>query len=348
MSWRDALPDDLRDELDLADRRLGAGVVAANDEAFAEKENLVQPHEPAFLPHTFGHKGQVYDGWETRRRREPGADWAVVRLGAPGEVSAVVVDTSHFTGNYPPECELQACWAPGWPSAAELGSDVRWVPLVPRSPLKGDSRTVLRASRPVRATHVRLTIHPDGGVARLRVLGAVVPDPSRWAGVGLDLVALVNGGRVVDCSDRFYSPADQVILPGSATNMGDGWETQRRRGPGNDWLLLRLAGAGRVRVVELDTTHFVGNAPGAVRVTGCAGEPAAGSEWVELLPRTRLQPDTPHWFAVGDTSVVTHVRVDVYPDGGLARLRLLGHLTEEALAAAESRWQSRLGGGGKP
>ena len=346
MSWRAELPADLRDEVDLADRRLGAGVVAANDETFAEKENLVQPHEPAFVPHTFGHKGQVYDGWETRRRREPGADWAVVRLGAPGEVSAVVVDTSHFTGNFPPECALHACWAPGWPAAAELASDdVGWTQVVPRSPLTGDSRTLLRPSRPVRATHVRLTIHPDGGVARLRVLGAVVPDPSRWAGVGLDLAALVNGGRVVDCSDRFYSPADQAILPGSAASMGDGWETQRRRGPGNDWLLLRLAGRGHVRVVELDTTHFVGNAPGAARVTGCVGDPASASAWVELLPRTRLQPDTPHWFAaVAGAPAVSHVRVDAYPDGGLARVRLLGNLTADAAAAAEERWRASAGG----
>jgi allantoicase len=352
-TWREQIPADLRGEVDLADRRMGAGVVAANDETFADKENLVQPHEPVFEPHTFGHKGQVYDGWETRRRREPGADWVVVRLGAPGEISAVVVDTAHFTGNFPPECELHACWAPGWPSSAELADDgVGWTPLVPRSELAGDSRTVLRPSRPVRATHVRLTIHPDGGVARLRVLGAVVPDPSRWADVGLDLAALVNGGRVVDCSDRFYSSADHVILPGSAASMGDGWETRRRRGEGNDWLLLRLAGAGRVRVVEVDTTHFVGNAPGAVRVSGCAGDPSSSSRWVELLPRTPLQPDTPHWFTVDDGQpTVDHVRVDVYPDGGLARVRMLGHLTEPARAAVEARWRTgadRVGGPVRP
>src|SRR3954453_15761914 len=342
--WREELPADLRDEVDLGGRRLGAGVVAANDETFAEKENLLQPRDPAFVPNTFGHKGQVYDGWETRRRREPGADWAVVRLGVPGVVSAVVVDTAYFTGNFPPECELHACWAPGWPSAGELaGGAVGWVPLGPRTALTGDSRNLLRAERPVRATHLRLTIHPDGGVARLRVLGEVLPDPSRWASLGLDLAGLVNGGQVVDCSDRFYSPADQVILPGSAASMGDGWETGRRRGPGNDWVLLRLAGPGRVRVVELDTTHFVGNAPGAVRLTGCAGDPASGAAWVELLPRQRLQPDTPHWFSVPETPAVTHVRVDAFPDGGLARLRLLGHLTDEGLAAAHRRWAEGAG-----
>ena len=230
----------------------------------------------------------------------------------------------------------------GLPSSAELAGDgVGWTPLVPRSELAGDSRTVLRPSRPVRATHVRLTIHPDGGVARLRVLGAVVPNPLRWADVGLDLAALVNGGRVVDCSDRFYSSADHVILPGSAAGMGDGWETRRRRGDGNDWLLLRLAGAGLVRVVEVDTTHFVGNAPGAVRVSGCAGDPSSTSGWVELSPRTPLQPDTPHWFAVGDAHpAVDHVRVNVYPNGGLARVRVLGHLSEPARAAVEARWRA--------
>jgi allantoicase len=97
--------------VNLASRRLGAGVIAASDEFFGEKENLLRPEPPGHRPHTFGHKGQVVDGWETRRRREPGQDYALIRLGAPGVIGGVVVDTAHFTGNFPAECSVEACAA---------------------------------------------------------------------------------------------------------------------------------------------------------------------------------------------------------------------------------------------
>jgi allantoicase len=329
--------------IDLASRRLGGGVIAASDETFAPKESLVVPSAPAFSPGTFGPKGQIYDGWETRRRREPGHDWAIVRLGAPGVVRGVVVDTAFFTGNYPHACSVEGCWADGFPAPAELAGG-EWVTLVPRSPLRGDTRNAFDVADPRLVTHVRLTIHPDGGVARLRVPGEVVPDPRRLLGLTLDLAAARNGGRVGDCSDRFYSSPDNVLLPGHAVTMGEGWETRRRRDEGNDWLVVRLAGAGHVRQAVLDTTHFVGNAPGAARLLGCAAgaDPAEPESWRELLARTRLQPDTPHWFAVDAGEPVTHVRLDVYPDGGMARLRLYGELTADALAGLARRWWDLL------
>jgi allantoicase len=334
---------------DLADRRLGGAVVAANDELFAEKENLVKAAEPVHQPHTFGAKGQVYDGWETRRRREPGHDWAVVRLGVPGIIHGVVIDTAHFRGNYPPECSVEACRLDGYPSPAEL-LDADWTTVVPRSPTSGDTRNCFVAVRSGPTdiqTHVRLTIYPDGGVARLRVHGEPVPDPRPFAGMPVDLAAMVNGGRVLDASNRFYSRPDQLIAPGTARDMGDGWETARRRDDGHDWVLLRLAGRGTVRVVELDTTHFVGNAPGAAALRGCdAGDrgDAAGpllpddEAWVDLLPITRLQPDTPHRFILAESHPVTHVRLDVYPDGGMARLRCFGDLTPAAYRHLLDRW----------
>ena len=331
--------------IDLASRRLGAGVIAASDETFAAKENLILPSVPTFTPQTFGHKGQVYDGWETRRRRDPGHDWAEVRLGAPGVVHRVVVDTAFFTGNYPQSCSVEGCWADGHPGPAELAEGGGWTTLVGRSPLAGDTSNVLPATRERLVTHVRLTIHPDGGVARLRVHGEVVPDPRRLVGVTLDLAAAHNGGRVTDCSDRYYSSPDNLLLPGQAATMGEGWETRRRRDEDNDWVLLRLAGAGHIRHAVLDTTHFVGNAPGAARLLGCdatAADPDDPDAWWELLPRTRLQPDTPHWFGTDPTRRATHVRLDVYPDGGLARLRLHGDLAPDARTALALRWWDLL------
>ena len=334
--------------VDLAARSLGGSVVAANDETFAPKEQLIDDRKPAFTPGVFGPRGQVYDGWETRRRREqPGpddGDWVLVRLGAPGVVHRVVVDTRFFTGNYPPECELATCWVDGWPSADEVAASPNWQPITGRVPLQGDQPNVIDIAEPALASHVRLTIRPDGGVARLRVLGEVLPDPRRWAGVTVDLAAAEHGGRVLDCSDRFYSPPEHVLLPGAAATMADGWETRRRREPGNDWLVVGLGAPGQLRQVVVDTSRFVGNAPGAVRLTGCSQGDI--EDWVELFPRTGVQPDTVHWFGADaglDTAtVVDRVRCELIPDGGLARLRLVGVPSPAGRAAAGLRWWNAL------
>ncbi len=326
--------DDFTQLPDLASRRLGGSVVYANDELFAERENLIKPEAPAYSTYTFGHKGQVYDGWETRRRREPGHDEAIVRLGAAGVVRGVVVDTAFFKGNYPPEVSVEGTGVEGYPSPAEL-QQAEWLPLVPRSPVKGDTQNPFPVTAPHRCTHVRLSIYPDGGVARLRVHGEVVPDPRFLATGVLDLAALVNGAVVTGCSNMFYSSPTNLISPGEARVMGEGWETARRRDDGNDWVELRLAGPGVVRLAEIDTRYFVGNAPGWASLRSVDGR-------TELLPRTRLQPDTRHLFRLPDGPEVTAVRLDVYPDGGLARLRLYGDLSAQGRAALGLRWLNSL------
>ena len=329
---------------DLAVRSLGGSVVAANDELFAERENLIKPEAAGYQTYTFGHKGQVYDGWETRRRREPGFDWAIVRLGAAGVVRAVVVDTAHFKGNYPPEVSVQGCSVEGYPTPAEL-EQADWVPLVPRSAVRGDTQNSFAVEVSVRFTHVRLCMHPDGGVARLRVHGEVVPDPRFLSAGAVDLAALEHGGDVSGCSNMFYSSPTNLISPGLARLMGEGWETARRRDDGNDWVELRLAGAGVVRLAELDTSYFVGNAPGwaSLRaVDARAADPDDPAAWAELLPRTRLLPDTRHRFRLDAGAEATHVRLDVYPDGGMARVRLYGDLTAPARAELGLRWLNLL------
>lgn len=315
---------------DLAGRTLGGAVIAANDEFFAAKENLVDPAPPEFRPHTFGHRGQVYDGWETRRRRDTGYDWAVVRLGAPGVVRGVDVDTSYFTGNYPEQVSLDATSVGGYPSVDDVLA-AEWTPILPPTPAAGDSSNCFGVTAERRFTHVRLNIHPDGGVARLRVYGEVVADPQWFTGT-VDLVALENGGTVVGCSNSFYSTPNNLLLPGTARVMGDGWETARRRDGGNDWVHVRLAEEGVVHQADVDTTHFAGNAPESFRLTG---EPGG----VELLARTRLQPDTRHRFRVNADTPVREVRVDVYPDGGFARLRVHGELTAAGRERLESLWR---------
>ena len=324
---------------------LRGSVVAASDEFFAEKENLIKPAAPVFTPHSFGPKGQLYDGWETRRQRgshgalpDPAEhDWVVARLGVPGIVHTVVVDTAFFTGNYPQACSVQACMAPGYPSPAELAD---WTEIVPRSPLTGDNQHVFSVSDRHRFTHVRLNIYPDGGVARLRVHGEVVPAPGMLDGLTFDLAALENGGDIVACSDEFYSVPRNVISPGLSRVMGEGWETRRRRVPGHEWLVVRLAGQGVIQVAEIDTSGYRGNAPGQASLeVSSEVSSEENSDWRELLPRTRLQPDTVHRFRVSaDAGPATQVRLNIHPDGGVARLRLYGSLTPDGFSGLRRRW----------
>jgi allantoicase len=338
---------------DLAARRVGGSVVYANDELFAEKENLIKAGPPAFAAGEFGHKGKVYDGWETRRRREAGNDQAIIRLGLPGVVRGIVADTSFFLGNYPPQVSVEAIAADGYPSPPELAG-MRWHSLVDRTAAAGGIANAYPVTDDHRWTHVRLSIYPDGGVARLRVHGHPVPHPAFLDGT-IDLVALENGGQLTGCSDAFYSSAVNLIMPGLAASMADGWENARRRDGGLDYATFALAGAGLIRQVEIDTSYFVGNAPGWARLLsaadplvapgatagpGAIARDTAELDWRDLLPRTRLQPDTRHRFIVAAAQPATHVRLEVYPDGGLARLRVLGEILPAALGRLRARYAS--------
>jgi allantoicase len=320
---------------DLAGRPLGGAVVAANDEFFAAKENLVLAEAPAARDE-FGLRGKEYDGWETRRRRTPGHDWAMVRLGVPGIVAGIVVDTAFFTGNYPPRASVDGAAIEGHASVDEL-SKADWQPLLPLSELAGNTENAFSVASDRRVTHVRLNIHPDGGVARLRVHGTAVPDPRILDAGPLDLAALENGGHVSGVSDAFYGRPAQLISRGLPRSMGEGWETRRRRDDGNDWVEVTLACQGIVTLAELDTTWFLGNAPGTAALTGIG--PNGG---FPLLPRTRLQPDTRHRFVIDSAPGVEKVRLDVYPDGGMARLRLWGRPTAAGRAALGRRWFDAL------
>jgi allantoicase len=322
--------------VDLASERLGAAAVAANDEFFAAKENLIKPGPAEWREGEYTERGKWMDGWETRRRRDGGEyDWCTLRLGASGIVRGVDIDTTHFKGNYPAACAIDACDVNGLPTADEL-AHADWHEILPRTPLKGDAHNPVAIDGAPRATHLRLRIFPDGGVARLRVYGDVVADWPRLAQRGeVDLAAVEHGGLVVACSDMFFGSRHNLIMPGDATHMGDGWETKRRRGPGHDWTIIRLGATGTVRRIEIDTRHFKGNAPGAcsldaLRVAGGAslaqGEALQGADWQGLLPRTPLQPHARHTFedSVAAIGAVSYVRFNIYPDGGVGRLRLFG------------------------
>ena len=328
---------DFTELVDLASEKLGGAVLFANDDFFAPKENLLKASAPVFIEGEYTDRGKWMDGWESRRRRTPGFDWCIIRLGLPGIIRGVVVDTAFFRGNYPEHCSLEGATFDGLPTTEQLiDESVQWVPLLPQMPLAGDSQNPFPIEYNERITHLRFKIYPDGGVARLRVYGIVSPDWNRLtrSGGDIDLAAVENGALVLSCSDMFFGHRHNMIMPGRAANMSDGWETKRRRGPGHDWAIIKLARPGLIQSVEVDTSHFKGNFP-----ESCSLETYNGGDenltdlsvqWTSLLPRTKLQAHTRHYFdqELLDAAVASHLRFNIYPDGGVSRLRVYGKLTE--------------------
>ncbi len=325
--------------IDLASERVGGRAIVASDEFFAPKENLLKPGRGVFIPEKYTGRGKWMDGWETRRKRAKGYDWCIIKLGLAGTIKGVDIDTNHFLGNNPAYASIEASKADSSSGAKLLVSKkVRWSELLPKSPLKPGSKNLFSISSDGRWTHLRLNIYPDGGVARLRVFGDVLPD---WGTVKknrlIDLVAVEQGGLVVAASDMFFGSKENLIMPGRAKNMGDGWETKRRRGPGSDWAIVKLGRTGNVRRIEVDTNHFKGNYPDACTIEVC-NEPVKivdaltfpDVQWTEIVSRAKLKPDARQYFDIvrKDPEVATHVKLNIYPDGGVSRLRVWGTIVK--------------------
>jgi allantoicase len=325
--------------IDLASEHLGGKALACSDDFFAEKENLLKAGRGIFIADKYTDRGKWMDGWESRRKRGPGHDWCIIQLGAPGKISGLDIDTNFFLGNHPPFASVEGCVAEGNPSAEVLaGSQTSWIEILPKSDLKPGSQNFFSVSGNQVWTHLRLNIYPDGGVARLKVYGTVYKNWSllKPAEV-IDLAAAVNGGKSVLCNDMFFSHMDNLLMPGRGKNMGDGWETKRNRTPNNrDWVIVKLAHAGMLQKVVVDTCHFKGNYPDTCSLEGFYQEEGKETDfsssavaWVEILPKAKLQADNEHFF---ESELVakgpfTHVRLNIFPDGGISRLRLFGTLT---------------------
>jgi allantoicase len=327
--------------VDLAAAALGGAVLGSSDDFFAEAGNLLQPGRAAFIPGKYTDRGKWMDGWESRRKRVPGHDWCVLALGAPGTVVGFDVDTQHFVGNSPAFVAIEGVHTPpGTPLGALMAME--WIELLAQAPVRPDAQNLFGALPAGPVTHVRLHIFPDGGVARFRVYGRVAAD---WAapvlddasaphvpGGAVDLAAVANGGSAIACSDAFFGPMNNLLLPGRATDMGGGWETRRKRAPGHDWILVRLGARGTVHAIEVDTNHFKGNYPDRCAIEGIDFASAritdliASRAWVPLLPVTPLHADERRFFTgeIAAHGPITHARLNIYPDGGVSRLRLWG------------------------
>ncbi len=323
-------PDFVRRYVNLADSRLGAQALEASDEFFAAKERMLDPAPAEFVPGKYDENGKWMDGWESRRRRGPGHDWCIVRLARPGRIHGVDLDTSHFTGNYPPAASLDGCTL----GEGDPDANTQWFPLLQAVDLAGNRHHYFPIDEAAEVSHVRINLLPDGGLARLRLYGSPRFDVTADDGDGLiDLAAALQGGTVVAANDQHFGLASNLLLPGRGLTMGDGWETRRRRKPGSDWCILALARPGTIEAIEVDTAHFKGNFPESCSLqaamaygTATAALIAESIFWPELLPAQRLRADAQHYFhgEILAHAPISHVRLTIHPDGGVSRLRLRG------------------------
>ncbi len=320
-----------KNTINLANARLGAEAVFSTDDFFAPMERMLSPSEPVFIEDKFDDNGKWMDGWESRRKRVPGHDYCIVRLGLPGIIEAINLDTHHFTGNFPPEASIEACNISG-----SVDENTKWTKLVEQSSLQGDSHNLFEISSNEIWNCLRVNIFPDGGIARLRVYGKVHHDWSTTSGEELiDLAAVSNGGRALECNDEHFGVMMNIIMPGKGINMGDGWETRRRREPGHDWVVLQLGHVGSIKKINVDTAFFKGNYPDRISIEGANIESnsehnnlPSDIQWQTLITEQALSADNEHLFEaeVEDIGAITHIRINIHPDGGLSRVRLLGHI----------------------
>ena len=320
----------VRRHVNLADQRLGAKAMSCSDDFFAAMQRMLNPQAAVFVPGKYDSNGKWMDGWESRRRRGPGHDWCIVKLARHGVIHGLDLDTSHFTGNYPPAASLEGCFV----AEGEADAQSEWFPILEAVNLSGNQHHYFAIDGRPACSHVRLNLYPDGGLARLRVyaspdFSAATPD----AGGLIDLAAALNGATALAANNEHFGSASNLLLPGRGIDMGDGWETRRRREPGHDWCIITLANAGVIEAIEVDTAHFKGNYPDrcsiqAAHVAGGTRESTIAQSmfWPLLLPEQALQMDAQHHFReeILGHKPITHVRLNIHPDGGVSRLRLRG------------------------
>ena len=321
--------------IDLASEKHGGKALIASDEFFAPKENLLKEGRGIFIPDKFTDNGKWMDGWESRRKRTPGFDWCIIKLAVPGCIKGIDIDTNHFLGNHPPYASVEACNLEEEADTEKyLSAGISWTEILPKSPLDPGSQNLFSINSNEYWTHVKLNIFPDGGVARFRVYGNVknVRDHSESM---IDLASILNGGKVLMCNDMFFGSKDNLISPGRSNNMGDGWETKRKRIPGYDWCIIKLSHSGLIKKIIVDTNFFKGNYPDMCSVEGCSEAGAEDDQlsgqsiaWKEILPRTKLKGDFENIFEkeIKEHGPFTHIRLNIFPDGGVSRLRIFGNV----------------------
>jgi len=342
--------------IDLASERVGGETLICSDDFFAEMENLIKPGRGIFIDDKFTERGKWMDGWESRRsygrahQRESGRefDWCIIRLGIKGVIRGFDIDTNYFRGNAPESVSVEACM-----SDVEPNIDTVWDTVLAQVPVEAHSQNIFEVDSLERDnnkayTHIRLTMYPDGGIARIRVYGEADVNWQQFIdGELIDLAYIKNGGKALLVSDMFFSDKNNLIMPGRGKDMGDGWETKRRRDPGPDWSIVKLASQGSIEKVIVDTCHFKGNFPDTFTLEGMVSSNDDFSngqqeeQWQPIIERTKLYAHREHLFineiVVNSEQSFTHVRLSIFPDGGISRLRVFGKIDTEVLGKTFSK-----------
>ena len=315
--------------IDLAQSRLGSKIVFKTDEFFAPAKRIINPWPPVFKEGIFDKHGKWMDGWETRRKRGKGHDYLILKLGRPGRISKVDIDTSYFSGNQPTKVSLQACF-----SKKKLpNKNSKWTTILKKKPTKANSHHFFNIKNKSIFTHIKLNIFPDGGVARIRIYGSM-KILKNFTGKVLNLTSVLNGATPIACNNEHFGRAENILASGMGKNMGDGWETRRSRGKNFDWLIIKCAAAGKINKIQIDTHHFKGNYPDKCSIQAAFINKKISSrvvvnnskKWKLLLNKVKLHAHKKHNFKnnLMKSKKINYIKINIFPDGGISRIRVFG------------------------
>ena len=315
--------------IDLAQPRLGSKIIFRTDDFFASAKRIIDPAAPVFKDGLFDKNGKWMDGWESRRKRTSGHDYLIIRLGKPGSISKVDVDTTHFNGNQPSMISIEAC-----NSKSNNFKNFKWKSLVIKKKVKANSQHIFKTSSKSVFTHIKLNIFPDGGVARIRLYGSISKKNNNFGKKIINLASLLDGASVIACNNEHFGKAENILAPGKAKNMGDGWETRRRRDKGFDWLILNSINGEKINKIEISTHHFKGNFPShcSLQATYISSKKSSSSivkgsnKWKTLMKKTSLKANKTHVFknTLMKKDKINFIKINIFPDGGISRFKIFG------------------------
>ena len=315
--------------IDLAQSRLGSKIVYKTDEFFAPAKRIINPWPPVFKEGVFDKHGKWMDGWETRRKRGKGYDYLILKLGKPGRINKIDIDTSYFSGNQPSKISLQACF-----NKKKLpNKNTKWITILKKKPTKANSHHFFNIKNKSVFTHIKLNIYPDGGIARIRIYGSM-KILKNFTGKVLNLTSVLYGATPIACNNEHFGRAENILAPGIGKNMGDGWETRRSRGKNFDWLIIKCAAAGKIKKIQIDTHHFKGNYPDKCSIQAAlinkkiSGRAIVNNskKWKLLLNKVKLRAHQKHNFKnnLMKDKKVNYIKINIFPDGGISRIRIFG------------------------
>lgn len=321
--------------MNVASADLGSEVIYSTDQFFAEANRMLQSTKPEFRDEYDDH-GHWMDGWETRRRRDNGNDFCIIKLGQVSRILDVEFDTSFFKGNFPPSASVAGCYAPDATNEDIINNmnDFEWKWLVKQTDLGPHNQFSFESIFQQSVTHLKVDIYPDGGIARFKAFGFISFDNQLFEADNINVISRRTGARAIYANNEFFGEIKNILKINEAVNMGDGWETRRRREPGYDWGIIELANPAIIDNMMIDTKFFKGNYPDSFSLHAAYIPNTTHSSvitqsifWEELMPQQKLQMDKKHYF---DKSYflhhkpITHIRINIFPDGGVSRLRMFG------------------------